>query len=400
MTKRERLRLGVAGLGRAFTLMLPALKQDDRVALVAAADPRPEARRQFAEEFSARTFASVEELCADADVDAIYIATPHQFHAAHAIRAAAAGKHVLVEKPMALTIEECRAMVAAAADANIQLIVGHSHSFDAPYQRAAELVQSGRFGAVRMIHAVNYTDFLYRPRRREELATQQGGGVIFSQAAHQVDVVRLLAGGRASSVRALTGAWDAARPTEGAYAALLTFDTGAFASLTYSGHGRFDTDEFCGWVGESGRRRDPAQYATARRLLRHVASADEEEALKNLRTYGATSAAPAGSVAERLLHQHFGFVLVSCENADLRPMPDGVMIYADEKRWLEALPAPAIPRAEVIDELTGAVLHGRSPLHSGHWGLATMEVCLAILQSAREQKEIALTHQIGVPQRS
>jgi phthalate 4,5-cis-dihydrodiol dehydrogenase len=395
VTQRERLRLAVAGLGRAFMVMLPTFRQDQRVALVAAADPRPEARRRFAEEFSAHTFASVEELCTHPEIDAVYIATPHQFHAAHAALAAAAGKHVLVEKPMALTIEDCRAMVAAAARANIRLLVGHSHSFDAPYLRAAELVGSGRFGAVRMIHACNYTDFLYRPRRREEFDTQQGGGVIFSQAPHQVDVVRLLAGGRATTVRALTGAWDPARPTEGAYSALLTFENGAFASLTYSGYGRFDTDEFCGWIGESGRRRDPEQYGAARKQLREAATADEEEALKNRRAYG-MSAAPATS-AERPLHQHFGSVIVSCEQADLRPLPHGVMIYADQERWLDALPAPEIPRAEVIDELVGAVLHGRSPLHSGESGLATMEVCLAILQSAQERKEIALTHQVGVP---
>jgi phthalate 4,5-cis-dihydrodiol dehydrogenase len=397
VTKRERLRLGVAGLGRAFMLMLPAFRQDQRVALVAAADPRPEARRQFAEEFSARAFASVEELCADAEIDAVYIATPHQFHAAHTALAAAAGKHVLVEKPMALTIEECRAMIAAAARANVQLIVGHSHSFDAPYLRAAGLIRSGRFGAVRMIHACNYTDFLYRPRRREELITQQGGGVIFNQAPHQVDVVRLLAGGRATSVRALTGAWDKARPTEGAYSALLTCENGAFAALTYSAYGRFDTDEFCGWIGESGRRRDPEQYGAARQQLRATVTADEEEALKNRRTYGANAAAATNGGAERPLHQHFGSVIVSCEHADLRPLPHGVMIYADDKRWLDPLPAPEIPRAEVIEELVAAVLHGHSPLHSGEWALATMEVCLAILLSAREQKEIALAHQVGVP---
>jgi phthalate 4,5-cis-dihydrodiol dehydrogenase len=249
-----------------------------------------------------------------------------------------------------------------------------------------------------MIHAVNYTDFLYRPRRREELVTQHGGGVIFSQAAHQVDVVRLLAGGRATGVRAQTGAWNQARPTEGAYAALLTFDNGAFASLTYSGYGRFDTDEFCGWIGESGRRRDPEQYGAARLELRHIASADEEEVLKARRTYGAITAAPIGAATERPLHQHFGSVLVSCEHADLRPMADGVMIYADDKRWLDPLPAPKLPRAEVIDEFAEAILHGRAPLHSGAWGLATIEVCLTILQSARERKEIALTHQVGVPQ--
>jgi phthalate 4,5-cis-dihydrodiol dehydrogenase len=288
-------------------------------------------------------------------------------------------------------------MIAAAARANVQLIVGHSHSFDAPYLRAAGLIRSGRFGAVRMIHACNYTDFLYRPRRREELITQQGGGVIFNQAPHQVDVVRLLAGGRATSVRALTGAWDKARPTEGAYSALLTCENGAFAALTYSAYGRFDTDEFCGWIGESGRRRDPEQYGAARQQLRATVTADEEEALKNRRTYGANAAAATNGGAERPLHQHFGSVIVSCEHADLRPLPHGVMIYADDKRWLDPLPAPEIPRAEVIEELVAAVLHGHSPLHSGEWALATMEVCLAILLSAREQKEIALAHQVGVP---
>jgi phthalate 4,5-cis-dihydrodiol dehydrogenase len=65
--------------------------------------------------------------------------------------------------------------------------------------------------------------------------------------------------------------------------------------------------------------------------------------------------------------------------------------------WLDPVPAPAIPRSEVIDELYGAVVDGKPPLHDGAWSLATMEVCLAILQSAREKKEIQLAHQIGVP---
>ena len=125
--------------------------------------------------------------------------------------------------------------------------------------------------------------------------------------------------------------------------------------------------------------------------------ADDEEVLKNRRAYGMSAAPAASASVQRPLHQHFGSVIVSCEHADLRPTAEGVTIYANEKRWLDALPAPEIPRAEVIDELVGAVLHGRSPLHSGEWGLATMEVCLAILQSAQERKEIALTHQVGVP---
>src|SRR5258707_11892170 len=103
MTERA-LRMGVVGLGRAFTLMLPMLAGDPRIELVAAADPRSEATGRFAADFGARTYAVVEDLCADSAVEVIYIATPHQHHAAHVAIAARHGKHVLVEKPMALTL--------------------------------------------------------------------------------------------------------------------------------------------------------------------------------------------------------------------------------------------------------------------------------------------------------
>ena len=85
---------------------------------------------------------------------------------------------------------------------DVVLVVGHSHSFNAPILRTREIIESGAYGAPRMISALNFTDFLYRPRRPEELDTAQGGGVIFSQAAHQIDIVRLLGGGRVRSVRA------------------------------------------------------------------------------------------------------------------------------------------------------------------------------------------------------
>ena len=395
----RRLRLGAAGLGRAFTLMLPTLVADPRLQLVAAADPRPEALRLFAGEFGGRVYASVDALCADAEVDVVYVATPHQFHAEHVEAAAARGKHVLVEKPMAITLDECRRMIAAAERADVGLIVGHSHSFDAPILRAREIIASGALGAVRMINAQYYTDFLYRPRRPEELDTARGGGAIFSQAAHQVDIVRLLGGGHVHSVRAQTGAWDPARPTEGAYAALLTFESDAYASLAYSGYAHFDGDELCGGVGELGRVKTASDYGAARRNLRRAADADAEAALKNARNYGGGDYAARGAAAPAAVgsaHQHFGLVLVCCEHGDLRPTPEGVMIYGDGRKHLEALPPPRVPRVEVIDELYGTIVHGHVPVHSGRWAMATLEVCLAMLQSARERRDIVLGHQIGL----
>jgi phthalate 4,5-cis-dihydrodiol dehydrogenase len=378
--------------------MLPSFVADPRVQLVAAADPRLEATRRFADDFGARVYRSVDELCGDANVEVVYLATPHQHHAEHVAIAAARGKHILVEKPMAISLEQCDRIIAAVERAGVVLVVGHSHGFDRPIRRARAIIEGGAVGAPRMINAQYYTDFLYRPRRPEELVTAEGGGVIFSQGAHQVDVVRLLGGGMVAKVRAFTGAWDPARPTEGAYAALLDFSDGAFASILYSGYAHFDGDEFCAGIGELGREKPADWYGGARRNLERATNAAEEVALKQRRNYGGSDYRPVGTAnAAGTWYEHFGLVLVSCDRADLRPLPNGVMIYGDSERRFEPLPQPKVPRAEVFDELFDAIVMGRPPLHDARWAKATLEVCLAMLDSARERPEIVLRHQVAVP---
>ena len=376
-------------------LMLPTFTAHSRVELVAAAASRAESREQFVKDFGGKAYATFDAMCEDPRVEAVYLATPHELHAEQVVAAARRGKHALVEKPMAVTLDECATMIDATRRAAVQLIVGHSHSFDAPYLRTREHIAAGTYGPVRMIHALNYTDFLYRPRRPEELDTAKGGGVVFSQGAHQVDIVRLLGGGRARSIRARTGAWDPARPTEGAYSAMLTFEDGAFATMTYSGYAHFDSDELSGWIGEMGAPKDSAKYGAARAMLRDVDSPAAEAALKSTRGYGTAQPAAPKPTA----HNHFGTVIASCTGADLRPMPSGVMIYDNTRAWLDALPPPVVPRAEVIDELYDAVVRGIPAIHSGEWAMATLDVCLAILKSAHTDKELRLAHQVEVPRR-
>jgi phthalate 4,5-cis-dihydrodiol dehydrogenase len=390
-SEQGRLRIGVAGLGRAFSLMLPTFLRDPRVQLVGACDPREEARRQFAADFSAPTYADVSQLAANPDVEVIYVASPHQFHARHTEIAAANGKHVLVEKPMALSADECDRMINACRAADVHLVVGHCHSFDTPYLRTREMIRSERFGAVKMIHAVNYTDYLYRPRRPEELATAEGGGAVFSQAAHQVDIVRLLAGSRAISLRATVGRWDPSRPTEGAYSALIWFESGAYASLSYNGYGHFNTDEWTGWIGEMGESTTPDTYGRARRRLATLASPDDEARLKAAGTYGGSSYTPPAA-ADPLtgFHQHFGSLIVSCEHADLRPLPDSIIVYGDRECETLPLEGPPVPRAEVIDELYAAIRDGQPPIHDGEWAKGTLEICVAMLESSQIGADVLL----------
>lgn len=166
------IHIGVVGLGRAFTLMVPTFISDPRVKIVAGFDTREEPLRQLESDFGAIVYRDMQALCSDPKVEAIYVASPHQFHEQHVKLAARHGKHVLLEKPMALSLAQCDAMISACQRADVHLIVGHCHSFDAPYILANTFISSGEYGAVRMIQAFNYTDFLYRPRRPDELRTQ------------------------------------------------------------------------------------------------------------------------------------------------------------------------------------------------------------------------------------
>jgi phthalate 4,5-cis-dihydrodiol dehydrogenase len=230
---------------------------------------------------------------------------------------------------------------------------------------------------------LNYTDFLYRPRRPEELNTQLGGGVVFSQAAHQIDIVRLLGGGRVNTVMAHTGAWDPQRPTEGAYSALLGFAGGAFASLTYSGYAHYDSDFWMDGIGELGQTKDATQQGGARQRLKTAHNAVEEAELKAARNYGAAQWVGSKNIPSNFNHQHFGPLIVSCDGADLRPSPKGIWIDGNDDVTFEALPSPALPRQEVMDEFYNAIIHDRPLLHSGAWARATTAVSLAVLAAAR-----------------
>jgi phthalate 4,5-cis-dihydrodiol dehydrogenase len=382
------IRLGAAGLGRGFMLTLPSLRHDPHTRLVACAAPREESRAAFLSEFDGQAHASVETLCSDPAVEAIYIATPHQMHRDHVLSAARAGKHILVDKPLAITMADALAIVAVAQDAGVHLITGPSHSFDQPIETARALIASGEYGPVRMIHAMNYTDFLYRPRRPEELDTERGGGVIFSQAIHQVDMVRALMGCRATRVTAMTGAWDPARPTEGAYTTIIAFESGGFASLTYSGYAHFDSDSLQGWVDELGTPKDETTYGKARKALASLASPADEPALKSGRTYGAAEAPSPAPNAE-----HFGPVTISCDKADLRLTPKGVEIWSDFERSFVASSPDPTPRSPVLRALYNAIRHDTPPLQSGNWGAASLEICHAILSSAQGGGAVALHHQ-------
>jgi phthalate 4,5-cis-dihydrodiol dehydrogenase len=388
--------MGMAGLGVASTQILPPISNLPFVEITAAADLRTDALAKFRETYGGETYTRIEQLCASPNVDAVYIATPNQLHAEHAIIAAKHQKHVIVEKPMAMSIAECERMNQAAEENGVKLLCGHTHSFDPPIRKIREIVKSRELGKLCMIHTWNYNEFMYRPRMRHELAMSRG--VVLNQGPHHVDIVRLIGGGMVRSVRAMTGIWDKAREWEGSYTCYLEFEDGTPATLVYSGYGFFDTAELFSWVGEGGQHRDPETNLKVRGRLREVRSPEEEEQLKEAMRFGGQREGEFSHVWSGERKQpFFGFTLVSCERGDIRQTPDGLFIYGENEKREIKLPAGSRGREAEVEELYNAVVHARPVFHDGRWGAATLEVCLAILESAEKRREIVLSHQVPSP---
>jgi len=391
------LRLGMAGLGVASTQIMPPIAKLPFIKITAAADMRADAVAKFREQYQGEGFTSVEELCASPNIDAVYIATPNSLHAEHAIIAAKNKKHIIVEKPMAMNLAECDAMNEAADKYGVKLLCGHTHSFDPPIRKMREIVKSGELGKLCMINTWNFNEFMYRPRMKHELAMTRG--VVLNQGPHHVDVVRLIGGGMVRSVRAMTGIWDPAREWEGSYTCYLEFEDGTPATLVYSGYGFFDTAELFSWVGEGGQHRAPETNLNVRKSLREVRSAEEEEQLKEGMRFGGKREGEYSHVWSGERKQpFFGHTVVSCQKGDIRQTPDGLKIYGETAQREINLPAGSRGREAEVEELYDAVVKGRPVFHGGRWGAATLEVCLAMLESAKQRKEIMLSHQVPSPE--
>jgi phthalate 4,5-cis-dihydrodiol dehydrogenase len=370
------LRMGLIGVGVGARQLLPALTRHPGVRLSAAADVRETALDRLRAELGIHTFTSAEALCDSDTLDTVWVASPNHLHAEHAILAAEHGKHVVVSKPMAVTLDEADAMHAAAARSGVVLLAGHTQSMAPTIRRMAQMVRGGELGRLGMLHTWHFTDWMYRPRLPDELNTARGGGPVFRQASHQVDIVRTIAGRRLRSVRAATVELDASRQVPGAYTVYLEFDDGTPATIVYSGYGHFDVSAFL-----RGSESAPSASSSL------VGDVDEAQRKESLR-YGGGSAGPAGSNSLGL----FGLTLVACEHGDIRESPDGLFVHTREGRRDIFIADEPRGWAE-LDELYAAVRDSQPVFHDARWGLATLEACLAIHTSSRTRQEVVLTRQ-------
>jgi phthalate 4,5-cis-dihydrodiol dehydrogenase len=390
----RKLKLGIVGIGVGASEILPAMESTPQIELVAGADVNPRVLETFQARYGARVYNSVEKLCDDTEVEAVWISTPNKFHAPHAIIAAEHGKHVVVEKPMAISLHEAQAMIAAAAKNQVKLICGHTQSFGPHIQTMRRIIQSGQLGVLRAMHVWAYTDWMLRPRTAEELDLAQGGGIPYRQGPHQIDTLRLLGGGMIRSVRGTIGQWFGGRPIPGYYSAFLEFENGMPATLMHNGYGYFLASELVPWGTGKSRYTYEERSAIRQQLL--DGTRDESEAKDAMRIGGAQErevfSQRGGSRA--WVPNDLGVLIVSCDRGDIRQSQYGLYVYSDTGVEDVSLPEQGWSRRAELEELYGAVVLDRPVHHTGAWGMATLEVCLAIIDSARERREVFLSHQV------
>ena len=246
---------GLVGCGDiARKRVAPALRDSDNCELVAVSRADAARAEAFAAEFGAkRWFADWHDLVSDKEVDAVYIATPVHLHAEQAVAAAEAGKHVLCEKPMALSVAECERMNAAAEANGVRLGVAYYRRFYPAIERVKEILESGEIGVpvVAQMNAFERLEPAHDNPRRWLLDKQRsGGGPMFDFGCHRIEVLINLFGD-VTAVKALAGNVHFEREVEDTATALLRFagDTHGIITVTHAAREPQDTLEIFGSEG-------------------------------------------------------------------------------------------------------------------------------------------------------
>ena len=237
MTTDRKLRWGVLGPGGIAKTFRDGVKHSKTSTIVALGTRNPQ-KPGLADEFpGARILNGYEALLADSEVEAIYIATPHINHAEWAIKAAEAGKHVLVEKPMGLTAFEADAMVHAARKAGTFLGEAFMYRLHPQTKKIAELIASGTIGDVRMIQSsFGFQMGKFMPEHRL-FANDLAGGGILDVGCYPVSMARFIAGAASGKpfldpIKVSGSAHLGKEGTDEWSAAILEFDNGIIAQVS------------------------------------------------------------------------------------------------------------------------------------------------------------------------
>lgn len=229
----DAVRWGVLGCGWiSREAIAPALAQLPGSRLHSACSRDAARAAQFCEPYGARPYDDLEQFLADPDLEAVFIATPNHRHVADVLACAAAGKHVLCDKPLAPTAAEAARLVEACRQAGVMLGVGYQMRFNPVHRELHKLIGGARFGRLASAHVQACFRYPFPPSPwRRQLATAGGGWATADLGTHLVDLLLWLLG-PVAQVQAQMDNGSYGFETEDVCSAVLRFDNGVLATLT------------------------------------------------------------------------------------------------------------------------------------------------------------------------
>ncbi|MBN1561051.1 Gfo/Idh/MocA family oxidoreductase [candidate division KSB1 bacterium] len=251
----KKLNWGLIGCGDiARRRVAPALRDLQQCEFVSVNRKDHSKAEAFAAEFGARKWVKEwQEVVSDPDIDAVYIATPVHLHAGQTIAAAEAGKHILCEKPMALNVRECDAMIAAATANGVKLGIAYYRHFYPVIIRSKNIITRGDIGkivSVQMNAASHFNALPGEPRYWLLVKEQSGGGPMMDFGCHRIEVMLNLFG-PIVKVRSVVNQLSFAREVEDTATALFEFANGAHGLLFVS-HAAFEAQDTLAVYGTRG----------------------------------------------------------------------------------------------------------------------------------------------------
>jgi UDP-N-acetyl-2-amino-2-deoxyglucuronate dehydrogenase len=201
------LRIGIAGCGKVAHLHARAIGQLENTGLEAVWSRSTESAARFAGQYGTRHYARIAEMVEREDLDAVIICTPHPFHVQPAVEAMEAGAHVLIEKPLASTLDDCDRILAAASALRRKTGVISQRRWYPGVQRLKSALEAGRIGAPALgtVQMLGWRDrAYYESDAWRGTWAEEGGGVLVNQAPHQLDLLLWFMG----EVEELVGCWD------------------------------------------------------------------------------------------------------------------------------------------------------------------------------------------------
>jgi predicted dehydrogenase len=339
--------IGAGGIARRRTIpegIIPAENSE----LVAVMSRREDVVREIGEQFGAKAYTREEDLLSDPDVEAVYIATPVHLHASQVISAAQHKKHVLVEKPMALTVEDCRRMIEVCRENGVKLGVGYMMRFHAHHRKFREMIRDGALGKPVLGRA--QLSCWYPPiegawRQDPRLG---GGGSLIDMGSHCVDVLEFIFEGRVEEVSCLTGNIVHGYPVEDGALMTVRFSNGALGVV----------DAFFS-IPDNSSKNVLEIYGSGGSIL----------------AKGTIGQLPTGEAVAYLEGKAKGY-----EALQERKLGEGEPIEVEPVNTY---------RAE-IEEFADAIIQDRKPMVSGEDGLWNLRIILAAYESARRGEVIKL----------